>query len=770
MSIADGTYELIPVLNTNLALDVEGGLSTAGGAIRIFTRNKTDAQYVHVRSNIFFFPLTGLVMDVKDGRLSSGQKIWQYDYNNTSAQKFVANADGKTVTIDEISYPTYVISMSSNSNLCVDVKGASASVGTDVWLYTRNDTDAQRWAFIPNNPVAEGTYSIRTGMNQNMVLDVAGNGQTNGTNVQIYPDNDTNAQIWKIVNKDNGLSLIRASQSGKAMDVTSGKAVSGSNVQIYSVNDTDAQDWFIQPMGTLDRNGTIVPAYSIRTKLGVNLVLDVAGASDTMGTNVQIYTSNNTTAQKFEIRPDEMYDMTLPVPSAVDANNVNGVQTCTLQKTGSFVFAPQWRCSGNAFQARFRRRSRDFGKSVSAWSEWASVDTGLLGNGGWGVVGEPNVVFSDSSAEKMSPYVYTENLTPAEGNSDYVEYQFEIRGFSAESGGWDNKLGANGHGGSLLVAYRLLYQASLAFEDLTFTPDGIKMSYTSDLQRDDNLIEVTLYDSDGSEISSSYTMSGMPYSGTLNVPIDKLKSSPGDGESVVLKYSLTTADGAKKTDSQTHTLQFDVNHGLDVTPTLTVEDATVHGETVAEANCWLVVHRGHGDMFVVLDTVQSNGKTIFDVLPPIGVSWHMFVTAESGDSWGSSYVSGPEIYERPALYRWDWDGGKAAIAFNEGEDGPAFTPSYTSDATRHTTTGREREVVTYGQTVASNINVEGVVVPGYDVKNGVNDDIDNLLHQSHVLFRSPRGYWCYAAILGGSFDLGKASLHKVSITQCEETR
>lgn len=770
MSVADGTYEIISALDPTLALDAEGALSTVGGAIQVYTRNKSDAQYVHVRGNTFIFPLTGLVMDIQNGKLASGQKIWQYDFNGTNAQKFVATEDGKSVSVEGKSYPTYVISVESNTDLCVDVKGASSSPGTDVWLYAKNNTDAQRWAFIPNDPVPTGTYSIRTGMNQDMVLDVVGNGQTNGTNVQIYPDNDTNAQIWKITNKDSGLSLIQASQSGKAMDVVSAQAVSGANVQIYDVNNTDAQDWLVQPMGTLDRNGTIVPAYSIRTKIGANLVLDVVGASSTMGTNVQIYKSNNTIAQKFEIRPDEMYDTTLPVPSAVNSNSMNGVQTRSLQIVGEYAFAPQWLCSGDDYQVRFRRRKRIVGGSVESWSEWSAVDTHLLGNGGWGLIGHPNVSFVNSGRLKTSPYTYTETILPSSGNTDYVEYQFEVRRFSNQSGGLDNKLGANGHGGSLLMAYRLLYHAALTFDDLAFTPEGIKTSFSSDLQRGGNKVTVTLYDSVGTRISAPYTVYGAPYSDAITIPMSYLESIPDDGTSVRLEYSLVTSDGASRTDSQSMTLEFDVNHGLDVTPTLIAEDATVHGTTVANARCWLVVHRGHGDMLVELDTSQSGGNTIFDVLPPIGVEWHMFVTAESGLSWGSSYVAGPEIHENPALYRWDWKGGKAAIAFNEGNYGPAFTPSYTSDAVRHTTTGREREVVTYGKTVASNINVDGVVVPGYDVKNGVEDDIDNLLHQTHVLFRSPRGYWCYAAILGGTFDLGKATLHKVTITQCEETR
>lgn len=770
MAIEDGTYEILSVLNTSLALSANGALSTAGGAIQIETRDKSDSQYIHVRSNTFIFPLTGLVMDVQDGSLKSGQKIWQYDFNDTDAQKFAATEDGKTITLDGVSYKTYTISVASNSNLCIDVKGASATTGTDVWLYTKNNTDAQRWIFVPNDPVSTGTYSFRTGMNQNMVLDVVGNGQTNGTNVQIYPDNDTNAQIWKIDNKGDGTSLIRASQSGKAMDVAGAEATSGANVQIYDANGTEAQDWFIQPMGTLDRNGTVVPAYSIRTKVGVNLVLDVAGASDTMGTNVQIYESNETLAQKFEIRPDEMYDSTLPVPSAVNASNIDGIQTCALQKSGTFLFAPQWLCYGKDFQARFRRRQRRVGGSVQPWSEWCSVDNSLKGNGGWGLVGQPNIQFSNSSPQKTSPYLYSETILSADGRTDYVEYQFEVRRFSAESGGWDNKLGANGHGGSLLVAYKLLYPATLKFEDMALTPEGVKVSYKSDLARDDNLVSISLSKSDGTAVVSSYSTSGLPYAGTITIPMADLTSVPDEGDVLVLTYSLTTKDGSKKTGTQSIVLQFDIDHGLDVTPAFTTEDATVHGTTAEKARCWLVVHAGHGDSLIELDTKQSEGKTVFDVLPPIGVEWHMFITAESGSSWGSAYVSGPEIHESPALYRWDWDGGKAAIAFNEGGNGPAFTPSYTSDATRHTTTGRKREVVTYGKTVASNINVEGVVVPGYDVKNGLNDDIDNLLHQSHVLFRSPRGYWCYAAILGGSFDLGNASLHKVSITQCEESR
>lgn len=74
------------------------------------------------------------------------------------------------------------------------------------------------------------------------VLDVANGKVANGTNIQQYTWNKSEAQLWKFIDAGNGYYYVR-SKLGKAMDVKGAKTVNGTNIQLYSTNGSNAQKW-----------------------------------------------------------------------------------------------------------------------------------------------------------------------------------------------------------------------------------------------------------------------------------------------------------------------------------------------------------------------------------------------------------------------------------------------------------------------------------------------------------------------------------------------
>lgn len=96
---------------------------------------------------------------------------------------------------------------------------------------------------------------------------------------------------------------IKNAYSGKYLDVKNGKAAEGTNVQQYNFNGTDSQKWFLAPQG----NGLFIIASKVGSttkdgQLYLNYVLDVTGGSDGgNGVNLQIWSPNATSAQKFQI-------------------------------------------------------------------------------------------------------------------------------------------------------------------------------------------------------------------------------------------------------------------------------------------------------------------------------------------------------------------------------------------------------------------------------------------------------------------------------------
>lgn len=122
-----------------------------------------------------------------------------------------------------------------------------------------------------------------------------------GTNVWQYSSNNSDAQKWKIQkNSDNTYSLI-SKASGLYLDIYAGQIKNGSNIQIYSGNDTNAQKFVLESLTTNQKtiNDGI---YAIKSALNTNYGLDVEKVSKDDGANIQIYKYEGLDNQKFEVK------------------------------------------------------------------------------------------------------------------------------------------------------------------------------------------------------------------------------------------------------------------------------------------------------------------------------------------------------------------------------------------------------------------------------------------------------------------------------------
>ena len=127
--------------------------------------------------------------------------------------------------------------------------------------------------------IKEGIYTIQSAI-ANKTLDVAGGQTSNGTNVQLYQSNGSNAQRWYVKQLDDGYYEITTMlDNTKSLDVAGGKLVNGTNVQIYNSNGSDSQKWYFNDAG----DGYY---YIISKRNG--LYVDVAGGKSANGTNIQM--------------------------------------------------------------------------------------------------------------------------------------------------------------------------------------------------------------------------------------------------------------------------------------------------------------------------------------------------------------------------------------------------------------------------------------------------------------------------------------------------
>ena len=222
-------------------------------------------------------------------------------------------ANGLTVKTsyaeESIEGKIFYIKSALKNDLVLDIRGGGKVSGSNVQVYQKNGTDAQKFVIEP-----AGRFYLIRNVGSSHVLDVKGAKTSDATNVWQYQVNKTAAQLWDVKKNSDGTYTFVNVNSGKALDVAGAKKQNGTNVHIYRINNTAAQKWVLEPASKTTKSqapkNTVKPVgkyeperavYTICSKLDKNLVIDIKGASNDDSGNVQIYTSNNTDAQKFTI-------------------------------------------------------------------------------------------------------------------------------------------------------------------------------------------------------------------------------------------------------------------------------------------------------------------------------------------------------------------------------------------------------------------------------------------------------------------------------------
>lgn len=225
-----------------------------------------------------------------------------------------------------------------NSGKALDVRNGVAENNAIVQQYSRNNSQAQRW-FIRDSGAG---YYLQSALG-NWVLDLSGGNTANGAAIRLYAPNGTASQLFVVSSSDvsitTGVSMIITSVANKKLvtDVTSASTANGARVQLYSSNNTNAQKYRFESIG----NGT----YKI-VNINSGKMLDVAGGSTANGAALQQYTSNNTVAQQWTVRnygSGKIALVSVNANKAVDIPGGNAVQQAQLQLySPNGTVAQQW--------------------------------------------------------------------------------------------------------------------------------------------------------------------------------------------------------------------------------------------------------------------------------------------------------------------------------------------------------------------------------------------------------------------------------------------
>lgn len=789
---------------TPLCLDVAAGRDAIGTEIQLFGVDARDSQMVTVfddrgsgGTQKIFWPACGRATDIDGQRMEDGTDIrlwdsWSFsDSAHIAGQTFDIYQTGGIATYGGKSYPKYKILCHKDNAYGIETYGVSPTSGdnVDIWHYDTADEAGRDWLFIPQAKVTDGVYTIRTLADTSLCLAVSG-----GSTAELAPCAiekavpDSSSQTYKVTTDEQGnvriLSAVKRNFWLGVWPKDGDDAYDGAGVRHTGDNrsTTNRVNWTTQSFGSgTDANGNNVPGFRLvpQAAPSVGYDLDASGGkdSDAIAETASIQKASYLDTQTWLFWPAEQYDASLGTPANVMGLINDGLRRSRVFTNGTVRVKPAWGHRGtwwDGFSIRYRTRSRRVGGSMSTWSAWRWDANGSVGNNGWGMPGRPSLE-SPSDADPMTAFAgrYPLTVTLSRSGNDRTDIEYEVRVFCSSGGVLDDVA----HGPSATGTVMVAWQPVVRVTGVAMTPTGLSVMYESDHTRGGNLVRAEVVGMGSARATSA------PASGSVDIQLSALSHAPEEGEIVTVKLWMWTSDGAAASDDSQQVLSYTSGHGATLRPTVTVYGApkpAVPGTSVSElakmtvsqaatkrvsalagskqgpsycavasgypsgTEFYLVIRRGHGDRLAKVDPSR--------ILPPLGVEWQLFATYRSGSSWATWLGSFGAIKARGWLVD-EVDGSNGVeIWVNEGE-GPQFAPTYEPDVTTHVTTGRERPVVTRGQTVKATWSLDGWL--GITDPESERSQADWLAHAGKVTFRSPVGFWSNAYVTDCKLDLSR---------------
>ena len=292
----NGGYYVITNAATGKALDVSNASLSNGANVWMYTANGTPAQrwaVILMQNGLYSIKslLSGKMMDISAGLTQNGSNIRVYESNGPAAQKFnLIKAKGNL----DIQEGVYTIHSAANYSKVVDLYCADTKDGTNIQLYRSNGTDAQKYIV---QRCSDGYYRI-VSCASGKVLDLACGSMLSGANLQAYTNNNTLAQRWLIYNLGDGTIYIRSVKSDNVIGLSGGHTVDGTNIGLYAPSGLVSQKFIL-------KNAYYKPvsdgSYVISCNADKGKAVDISNADRRQNVNVQLYSSNGTDAQKFKI-------------------------------------------------------------------------------------------------------------------------------------------------------------------------------------------------------------------------------------------------------------------------------------------------------------------------------------------------------------------------------------------------------------------------------------------------------------------------------------
>ncbi len=277
VSLDEGCYSICSD-STGKYLDVTGGSYADGTLLQVYTGNGTLAQKFWARKDDRGYYSFQCANSAKylSAREPDGAVLQSSDKDADEAKWSIEICFGKGIELkNKKTGKVLSISGSGGSVVCVDENGATS----------------QGWSITSVPLISDGFYEFAPMHATGQRLDVAGGSRSNGANVQIYVSNGTLSQRMWVRGVGGGWYSLTACCSAYPLDVYSCSDADGTNVQQWQWNGSNAQKWRFE-MG--ESGIKIVSACG-------NKVLEVGDGDTANGANVQLWSYTGSAAQSWRV-------------------------------------------------------------------------------------------------------------------------------------------------------------------------------------------------------------------------------------------------------------------------------------------------------------------------------------------------------------------------------------------------------------------------------------------------------------------------------------
>lgn len=244
-TIEDGRYYI--ELSNQKVLDVRGGSKDNNTRIQTWDNAGVSQQVFRITKvpNTKYYTIlaehSGKMIEITNGSLLVGSQVAQFDYNGADCQQwyFIDAGNG------------YYNIVSKRNGLVLDVSGGlSSENGKDIQMYYNNGTVAQKFKLTKKVETSErtiddGLYKIFLNSNRVQAFDIDCGNKEDGAKAQIWEDLDAVQQKFQIKYLDNGYYKIINNNSGKALAIAGSPNIGTGIIQITETTD-DRQEWIFK--------------------------------------------------------------------------------------------------------------------------------------------------------------------------------------------------------------------------------------------------------------------------------------------------------------------------------------------------------------------------------------------------------------------------------------------------------------------------------------------------------------------------------------------